>query len=336
MVTWLIVVARHASRGCRVVIRAAPSACARQTASGPSRARLPPPSRRHRLRHARRRSRPCGPWRRRSATPAGLPAGAGGGVAGWRVSVCAPSDVDRQPRGVVGWLRGRPETAEARPEVDGDASSHRCCGSPARTRRTGTSGRVTSSASASNARPGAGRSAQPWASAAGVDVEGQPGGRAERFVANHHARHPEVAHDEQVRGATQIEARVVDGASARLMKSSGTSQRLPMRAGAAGREISRPATDAMVWSGVSTIVRPLYPTVIAPPSSRTFSWNALARSSIATISWRAVGVMGMDRRPSRESTWRARGGRLTRRDARRQTSTRAGMRRARRKLWKMR
>src|SRR3954469_14683167 len=86
------------------------------------------------------------------------------------------------------------------------------------------------------------------------------------------------------------------------MKSSGTIQRLPIRAGAAGSDIRRPATDAMVWSGVRTIVRPLYPTVMAPPSSRTFNWNALARSSTATISWEPLSVIGMERRPSREMT----------------------------------
>ena len=84
------------------------------------------------------------------------------------------------------------------------------------------------------------------------------------------------------------------GARARETKSTGTSQLRPSRAGAAGREISRPETEARGWPALRTIVWVRVATVSPPAavSSRTVRSKSRVRSSSANISCSAEYVHG--------------------------------------------
>jgi hypothetical protein len=94
------------------------------------------------------------------------------------------------------------------------------------------------------------------------------------------------------------------GASARFTKSTGTNQARPSRAGGAGSETSRPATEASSCPGESTMVCPRI-AIVNPPaivSSRAVKPKRRARSSTANISWLLIVRTGSGRRPSRDRT----------------------------------
>src|SRR5918994_978610 len=104
--------------------------------------------------------------------------------------------------------------------------------------------------------------------------------------------------------------------SARVRKSTGTSQRLSRRNTGAGSEASRPATDTTFWFSVNTIDCPRA-VMVNPPasrSSRDVVPNVALMSSTATYSWLLTIVMGIGLRPSRESTVMAGGCAETRYD----------------------
>ena len=92
--------------------------------------------------------------------------------------------------------------------------------------------------------------------------------------------------------------------SARLTKSTGTYHVRPSRAGAAGSEIIRPATEASGCWVESTIV--CAPAVMVRPpaaaSSRTVKLKSRARSSSANISWPPSTRAASGRRASRVTT----------------------------------
>ena len=94
------------------------------------------------------------------------------------------------------------------------------------------------------------------------------------------------------------------GASARGTKSTGTNQARPSRAGGAGNDTSRPATDTISWLGDSRMVWFRTLTVSAPAavSSLTVRVNTRARSSSANISCPLTTRTGSGCRPSRETT----------------------------------
>ena len=134
------------------------------------------------------------------------------------------------------------------------------------------------------------------------DVEGDTRQRALRLDTSGDARYADVADDHEPRRLAQFE-RADDGASARLTKSSGTNHARPSRTGAAGNEMSRPATDTSSWLG-ERMIDWLRTVIVSPPaivSSRSARPRGVRARRPRTSPGRSSRTAS-GRRPSRDST----------------------------------